>query len=60
MASVTVRASFTDGTTSTCDEVECVVENDDEADAAALWDYQCGFLRPDLAHRTTPLFQGRG
>jgi hypothetical protein len=29
----------------------------DDADACALWDYQCGFLRPDLAHKTTPLFQ---
>jgi hypothetical protein len=35
------------------------VENHDQADACALWDYQCGWLRPDLAHRTTYLFHGR-
>lgn len=42
-----------------CEELGWKVENDDEADAAALWDYQCGFLRPDLAYKTTPLFQRR-
>jgi hypothetical protein len=30
MASVTVRASFTDGESSTVDEVECVAERDGE------------------------------
>ena len=30
MASVTVRATFTDGETSTCDEVECITETDDQ------------------------------
>ena len=35
------------------------VNCDDEADACALWDYQCGFLRPDLAANTTPLFAQR-
>lgn len=35
------------------------VANDDEADALGLWDYQCSILRPDLAHRRTPLFQKR-
>lgn len=40
-----------------CKELGWDVENHDEADACALWDYQCSFLRPDLAPRTTPLFQ---
>ena len=40
-----------------CRELGWNVENHDEADACALWDYQCSFLRPDLAPRTTPLFQ---
>jgi hypothetical protein len=39
-----------------CKDLGWPVNNDDEADAAALWDYQCSFLRPDLAHKTTPLF----
>ena len=29
----------------------------DEADAAALWDYTCCWLNPQLAFRTTPLFK---
>jgi hypothetical protein len=33
-----------------------MVNNTDEADACALWDYQCVWLRPDLAYRGTPLF----
>ena len=40
-----------------CKELGWNVENHDDADACALWDYQCSFLRPDLAPRTTPLFQ---
>jgi hypothetical protein len=42
-----------------CKELGWDVVTYDEADACALWDYQCCFLRPDLAMRTTPLFQGR-
>lgn len=41
-----------------CRELGWDVENHDQADAAALWDYQCSWLRPDLAHLTTRLFQG--
>lgn len=32
------------------------VKNDDEGDACAVWAYQIGILRPDLSHKTTPLF----
>jgi hypothetical protein len=42
-----------------CQMLGWKVNNTDEADACALWDYQCGFLRPDLAHKTTPLFRRR-
>ncbi|MES2695095.1 MAG: hypothetical protein V4773_16600 [Verrucomicrobiota bacterium] len=35
------------------------VANDDEADACALWCYQVGQLRPDLAASMTPLFYGK-
>ena len=31
----------------------------DESDAAALWDYTCCWLNPQMAHRTTPLFRTR-
>jgi crossover junction endodeoxyribonuclease RuvC len=34
------------------------VATTDEADACALWDYQCCHLRPDLAASGTPLFSG--
>ncbi len=33
------------------------VENFDQADAAALWDYQCAWLNPKLAAHSTPLFR---
>lgn len=36
------------------------VENDNEADAAALWSYACGQHNPRLAAAVTPLFQGAG
>ena len=39
-----------------CRELGWPVENADQADAVALWDYQCAFLRPDLAVSGTPLF----
>jgi hypothetical protein len=42
-----------------CRELGWNVENTDEADACALWDYQCCHLRPDLAPQTTPLFFGK-
>ena len=35
------------------------VSNPDEADACALWDYQCCWLDPQVAVRSTPLFQRR-
>ena len=34
------------------------VENADEADACALWDFQCAWLNPRLAAHSTPLFRG--
>ena len=33
------------------------VENFDQADAAALWDFQCAWLNPRLAAHSTPLFK---
>jgi hypothetical protein len=39
-----------------CRSLGWAVNNSDEADACALWDYQICHLRPDLAARTTPLF----
>ena len=33
------------------------VENNDEADACALWDFQCAWLNPKLAAYSTPLFR---
>jgi hypothetical protein len=41
-----------------CQELGWPCETYDESDAAALWDYQCCFLRPELAMKTTRLFQG--
>lgn len=32
--------------------------DDNEADALALWCYQCALVRPELAHKLTPLFGG--
>ena len=40
-----------------CRELSWMVKTTDEADACALWDYQCSFLRPDLAANQTPLFR---
>jgi hypothetical protein len=34
-------------------------EDDNAADAAALWSYQVSFMRPDLAHTFSPLFTRR-
>jgi hypothetical protein len=39
-----------------CRELGWDVSTTDEADACALWDYQCRHLRPDLAGKTAPLF----
>ena len=35
------------------------VQTADEADACALWDYQCAWLNPKLAAYSTPLFRDR-
>jgi hypothetical protein len=32
--------------------------DDNAADACAVWAYQCSYLAPELAHRLTPLFGG--
>jgi hypothetical protein len=34
------------------------VQNDDEADAVALWLYACAQIRPQLGLRSSPLFRG--
>lgn len=39
-----------------CQQRGWLCETTDESDACALWDYQCCWLRPDLAHKGTPLF----
>jgi len=39
-----------------CVELGWPVETTDESDACALWDYQCCWLDPQLAVRTTRLF----
>jgi hypothetical protein len=33
-------------------------KDDNEADALALWCYQCVQIKPELAHKLTPLFGG--
>jgi len=40
-----------------CLDYGWMCETTDEADAAALWDYTCCWLNPQLAFRTTPLFR---
>lgn len=40
-----------------CHSIGWNVETDDEADACALWDYQCSWLRRDLAHKSLPLLR---
>lgn len=42
-----------------CIELGWMVENHDQADACATWDYQVCCLRPDLAHKTTELYGRR-
>jgi hypothetical protein len=39
-----------------CQALGWNVADYDEADACALWDYQCCHLRPDLGVKSTPLF----
>lgn len=39
-----------------CVELGWKTETYDQSDACALWDYQCCFLRPELAVMTTRLF----
>jgi hypothetical protein len=39
-----------------CRQRGWMVSNTDEADACALWDYQCCWLSPQTAYRGTPLF----
>jgi hypothetical protein len=40
-----------------CRDLGWMVDTTDEADACALWSYQCGYLRPDVAVGQTPLFR---
>jgi len=42
-----------------CREMGYDVQDDDAGDAVALWFYQMSFLRPDLAHQSSPLFYGK-
>ena len=42
-----------------CRDMGWEVANTDEADAAALWSYECAWLNPQLAWRHTPLFRER-
>lgn len=39
-----------------CRRIGWQVEDDNEADALATWDYMCALLHPKLAMRPTPLF----
>lgn len=39
-----------------CEELGWNVKNDNEADACAGWSYMCSCIDPDVALRTTPLF----
>jgi len=42
-----------------CRDLGWQCETVDESDAAALWDYTCCWLNPQMAYRTTPLFKPR-
>jgi len=42
-----------------CQQLGWMAEDFDQADALALWSYQCSWLRPDLSAYSTPLFQPR-
>lgn len=42
-----------------CQQLGWNVTTNDEADACALWNYQCSWLDPEVGVRTTPLFQKR-
>jgi hypothetical protein len=43
-----------------CHERGWMCETTDESDACALWDYQCCWLAPEIAHKGTPLFRQAG
>lgn len=40
-----------------CHSLGWLVDTYDEADACALWDYQCAYLRQDLSHKSLPLLR---
>jgi hypothetical protein len=42
-----------------CQQMGWPATTTDDADACALWSYQCAWLNPQLAWRHTPLFRGR-
>jgi hypothetical protein len=42
-----------------CRSLGWMANTSDEADALALWNYQCSFLDPEVGVRTSPLFQKR-
>ncbi len=41
-----------------CQQMGFNPKDDNESDALALWCYQCAKVKPELAHRLTPLFGG--
>jgi hypothetical protein len=41
-----------------CQHLGWAPKDHNEADALALWCYQCTLIKPELAHRLTPLFGG--
>jgi hypothetical protein len=52
------RAQAKRETVGRCRAFGIAVENDNEADAVALWHFQCAQIRPQLGLRTSPLFAG--
>ena len=41
-----------------CQKLGFAPKDDNQSDALALWCYQCAKIKPELAHRLTPLFGG--
>lgn len=41
-----------------CQQLGFTPHDHNEADALALWCYQCARIKPELAHKLTPLFGG--
>ena len=41
-----------------CQQLGFNPKDDNESDALALWCYQCAQIKPELAHKLTPLFGG--